>query len=78
MLQAGSRLNKPVVSRGEARADEVLEMVADAGKAKRIFGWEPRVPLPEGLPDRQSQSEPGAGNIPRSGRLLKFLNILVT
>jgi nucleoside-diphosphate-sugar epimerase len=42
-------LVKPVVSRGEVRADEVLEMVADIGKAKRIFGWEPRVPLAEGL-----------------------------
>jgi len=40
---------KPVVSRGEVRADEVLEMVADVGKAKSIFGWEPRVPLAEGL-----------------------------
>jgi UDP-glucose 4-epimerase len=42
-------LEKPVVSRGEVRADEVLEMVADVGKAKRIFGWEPRVSLVEGL-----------------------------
>jgi nucleoside-diphosphate-sugar epimerase len=42
-------LEKPVVSRGEVRADEVLEMVADVGKAKRIFGWEPRVLLVEGL-----------------------------
>ena len=31
------------------RPDEVLETVADVGKAKRIFGWEPRVPLEEGL-----------------------------
>jgi nucleoside-diphosphate-sugar epimerase len=42
-------LEKPVVSRGEVRADEVLEMVADVGKAKRIFGWEPRVSLVEGI-----------------------------
>jgi nucleoside-diphosphate-sugar epimerase len=42
-------VEKPVVSRGEARTDEVLEMVADIGKAKRILGWEPRVSLVEGL-----------------------------
>jgi UDP-glucose 4-epimerase len=48
MLQAAG-LKKPVVSRGEVRSDEVLEMVADARKAKRVFGWEPRVPLAEGL-----------------------------
>ena len=48
MLQVASQ-QKPVVSRGEVRADEVLETVADIGKAKRIFGWEPRVSLVEGL-----------------------------
>jgi nucleoside-diphosphate-sugar epimerase len=42
-------LEKPVVSRGEVRADEVLEMVADVEKARRIFGWEPRVSLVEGI-----------------------------
>jgi nucleoside-diphosphate-sugar epimerase len=42
-------VEKPVVSRGEVRTDEVLETVADCGKAKRIFGWEPRIPLAEGL-----------------------------
>ena len=42
-------LEKPVVSRGEIRADEVLDTVADIGKAKRIFGWAPRVSLEEGL-----------------------------
>jgi nucleoside-diphosphate-sugar epimerase len=31
------------------RADEVLETVAGVEKAKRIFGWQPRVPLEEGL-----------------------------
>ena len=48
MLRAAG-LEKPVVSRGEVRADEVLDTVADVGKAKRIFGWEPRVSLVEGL-----------------------------
>jgi nucleoside-diphosphate-sugar epimerase len=42
-------LKKPIVSRGEVRADEVLETVADIGKAKRIFDWEPRISLIEGL-----------------------------
>jgi UDP-glucose 4-epimerase len=40
---------KPVVSRDEVRADEVLETRADIGKAARVFGWEPRVSLLEGL-----------------------------
>ena len=48
ILQAAG-VEKPVVSRGEVRSDEVLDTVADVGKAKRIFGWEPRVPLAEGL-----------------------------
>lgn len=48
MLRAAG-LEKPVVSRGEVRADEVLDTVADIGKAKRVFGWEPRVSLVEGL-----------------------------
>jgi nucleoside-diphosphate-sugar epimerase len=42
-------VDKPVVSRGEVRADEVLETVADARKAQRIFDWKPRVSLAEGL-----------------------------
>jgi UDP-glucose 4-epimerase len=42
-------VDKPVVSRGEVRADEVLDTVADIGKARRVFGWEPRVSLVEGL-----------------------------
>jgi nucleoside-diphosphate-sugar epimerase len=42
-------VEKPVASRGEVRADEVLETVADVRKAKRIFGWEPRVSLAEGV-----------------------------
>jgi nucleoside-diphosphate-sugar epimerase len=49
MIQRIAGLEKPVVSRKEVRADEVLDTVADIGKAKRIFGWEPRVSLAEGL-----------------------------
>jgi nucleoside-diphosphate-sugar epimerase len=48
MLRAAG-LEKPVVSRSEVRTDEVLDTIADVGKAKRIFGWEPRVSLVEGL-----------------------------
>jgi len=48
MLHAAG-LEKPVISKREVRSDEVLEMVADVGKAKRTFGWQPRVPLAEGL-----------------------------
>ena len=42
-------VEKPVDSRGEVRADEVLDTVADVGKAKQILGWEPRTSLAEGL-----------------------------
>lgn len=42
-------IEKPVVSRGDVRPDEVLETVADVGKAKRILDWEPRMSLAEGL-----------------------------
>ncbi len=42
-------VHKPIVSRREARADEVLEMVADIHKTRRVFGWEPRVSLAEGI-----------------------------
>jgi UDP-glucose 4-epimerase len=48
MLRAAG-VEKPVVSRREVRADEVLEVVADVGKAKRVFGWEPRVSLADGI-----------------------------
>jgi nucleoside-diphosphate-sugar epimerase len=40
---------KEVVSRGELRPDEVLDTVADVGKARRIFGWEPLISLSDGL-----------------------------
>jgi len=48
MLQIAG-VEKPGVSRDEIRADEVLETVADVGKAKRTFNWTPRVSLAEGL-----------------------------
>jgi len=49
MILRAAGVEKPVVSRGEVRTDEVLDTVADIGKAKRIFGWQPRVSLEEGL-----------------------------
>lgn len=41
--------HKPVVSRNELRKNEVLETVADIGKARRELGWSPAVGLREGL-----------------------------
>jgi len=49
LMMRAAGFEKPVASRGEVRADEVLDTVADVGKAKRILGWEPRVSLAEGL-----------------------------
>jgi nucleoside-diphosphate-sugar epimerase len=57
-------VEKRVVSRGEVRADEVLDTVADIGKAGRIFGWEPRVLLVEGL---GRMLEEASADIRRSG-----------
>ncbi|MBV9508062.1 MAG: GDP-mannose 4,6-dehydratase [Acidobacteriia bacterium] len=39
----------PVVSRGEFRPREVLDVVADCRKAKDVLGWEPQVPLSDGI-----------------------------
>ena len=40
---------KPVRVEGLARPEEVADVVADISRARREFGWEPRVPLPDGL-----------------------------
>lgn len=40
---------KPVVSRNEQRPNEVLDTVADVGRAWRELGWRPEVGLREGL-----------------------------
>jgi len=40
---------KPVRERGEARRDEVLDVVADVSRAARTFGWTPRVSLADGI-----------------------------
>jgi nucleoside-diphosphate-sugar epimerase len=42
MLQVAA-IEKRVVSRGGVRQDEVLETVADVGKAKRVLGWQSRM-----------------------------------
>jgi nucleoside-diphosphate-sugar epimerase len=40
---------KALASMDKVRASEVLDVVADIGKARRELGWEPRVTLEEGL-----------------------------
>jgi nucleoside-diphosphate-sugar epimerase len=49
MVADAAGTTKPVVSRGEQRPDEVLDTVACIARARREFGWSPRVPLAEGL-----------------------------
>jgi nucleoside-diphosphate-sugar epimerase len=39
----------PVVSRGDVRPREVLDVIADCRKAKSVLGWEPQVPLKDGI-----------------------------
>jgi nucleoside-diphosphate-sugar epimerase len=40
---------KALVSRGEERPDEVLETVADIGRARSELNWSPKISLEEGL-----------------------------
>lgn len=40
---------KPLVSRSAERPGEVLDVVADTGKASRELGWQPKVTLTDGL-----------------------------
>ena len=42
-------IEKPVISRGEQRPDEVLDTVACIVRARRDFGWLPAVSLEDGL-----------------------------
>ncbi len=44
---AGSSL--PVASQGEERINEILDVRADIGQARRLLGWQPRHSLFEGL-----------------------------
>jgi nucleoside-diphosphate-sugar epimerase len=41
--------SKPLVSRGDARPSEVMDVVADISRAKADLGWQPKVSLREGL-----------------------------
>jgi nucleoside-diphosphate-sugar epimerase len=40
---------KPVRVEGRARPEEVADVVADISRARHEFGWEPQVPLSDGL-----------------------------
>lgn len=40
---------KPLADLGRPRPDEVLDMYASVGRARRELGWEPRTPLRDGL-----------------------------
>jgi nucleoside-diphosphate-sugar epimerase len=62
-MLAAAAAEKRVVSRGEVRPDEVLETVADVGKAKRVFGWEPHISLPDGL-GRMINANRAHGGVP--------------
>lgn len=48
-LLAAAGVDKPIVSRGEQRPDDVLDTVADITHAARVLGWTPRIPLADGL-----------------------------
>ena len=41
--------SKPLHSTGEARPEEVLDVVADVSRARQELSWQPRVGLSEGL-----------------------------
>ena len=42
-------VSKPLLSRGEERPSEVMDVIADISRAKADLGWQPRVSLREGL-----------------------------
>jgi UDP-glucose 4-epimerase len=49
LILRAAGVEKRVVSRGEVRAEEVLDTIADTHKARHVLGWEPRVSLAEGV-----------------------------
>lgn len=49
IVQECTGTNKLVISKGEARKNEVMDVVADFSKINRELAWEPRVPLREGI-----------------------------
>jgi nucleoside-diphosphate-sugar epimerase len=40
---------KPVQSEDQMRLEEVFNVIADISRARREFGWEPRVTFRDGL-----------------------------
>ena len=40
---------KQITSRNQPRPNEIPDVIADISRAKKAFGWEPRIPLVEGL-----------------------------
>lgn len=55
---------KPVVSRNERRANEIPDVVADISLAQKTLGWEPCIPLREGL---RILVEEAKGGMPTTG-----------
>ena len=44
-----SGLQKPLVQTGEKRRGEIMDVVADIGRARALLGWQPATDLTEGL-----------------------------
>jgi nucleoside-diphosphate-sugar epimerase len=49
MIGALTGVNKPLISRGESRPDDVMDVIADISKARRELDWSPKIPLEHGL-----------------------------
>ena len=44
-----SGLHKPLLQTGEERRGEIMDVVADVGRARRLLGWQPSTTLEDGL-----------------------------
>lgn len=49
LICAAAGVEKPVVSRGRQRANEIPDVVADIGAIRRAIGWSPSISLQHGL-----------------------------
>lgn len=49
VIQKVARTEKPIVSRNNSRRNEINNVVADIGKIRKAWGWEPAVSLESGL-----------------------------
>jgi UDP-glucose 4-epimerase len=49
LINAAAGVTKSLRSRGEARPEEILDVVADIRRAETDLDWRPRVSLPEGI-----------------------------